>query len=296
MSEACVLVVDDEALNVEILTEVLGEAGYETITAGDGVQAWNLLVAEPARFDAVLLDRMMPNMNGMELLERIKESPALRLIPVIMETARTAKEDVLDGLRAGAWYYLCKPFDDQTLLAVVKTATDDYRRYREVVKDAVGSARTLKAMTQGKFKFRTFEEGRDLASLLSNTVDNGDRLAIGLIELFLNAVEHGNLGIGYARKSSLNQSGTWTNEVTRRLALPENAEKAVDVIFERKENELHFHVRDEGEGFDWRSYLRFDPDRAFDTHGRGIALARNLSFARLIYQGNGNHVLAIYVP
>jgi DNA-binding response OmpR family regulator len=296
MSEACVLVVDDEPLNVDILTEVLGDAGYETVTAVDGVKAWDLLVAEPERFDAVLLDRMMPNMNGMELLERIKDTPALRLIPVIMETARAAKEDVLDGLKAGAWYYLCKPFDDQTLLAVVKTATRDCRRYREVVKDAAGSARTLKAMTQGKFKFRTFEEGRDLASLLSNTVDNGDRLAIGLIELFLNAVEHGNLGIGYARKSELNQNGTWADEVARRLALPQSAEKRVDVIFERKDHELHFHVRDEGDGFDWRSYLQFNPERAFDTHGRGIALARTLAFDRLIYQGRGNEVLAIYVP
>ena len=70
----------------------------------------------------------------------------------------------------------------------------------------------------------------------------------------------------------------------------------MDVVFERKERELYFHIRDEGEGFDWRSYLQFDPERAFDTHGRGIALARNLSFARLIYQGRGNEVLAIYVP
>src|SRR6476661_1441233 len=163
MSEACILVVDDEPLNGAILTEVLGEAGYETVTAGDGVQAWDLLVAEPARFDAVLLERMMHNMNGMELLERIKETRALQLIPVIMETARTAKEDVLDGLRAGAWYYLCKPFDDQTLLAVVKTATDDYRRYRKVMRQAATYARTLKLLSKGEFKFRTLEEARDLA-------------------------------------------------------------------------------------------------------------------------------------
>ena len=64
MSEACILVVDDEPLNVEILTEVLGEAGYETVSAGDGLQAWKLLEADAGRFDAVLLDRMMPNMNG----------------------------------------------------------------------------------------------------------------------------------------------------------------------------------------------------------------------------------------
>src|ERR1043165_6036396 len=114
MSMACVLVVDDEPLNVEVLTEVLDDAGYETESATDGVEAWKALQAQPNRFDSVLLDRMMPNMNGMELLARIKGSAAHAMLPVILQTARTAKDDILDGLSAGAWYYLCKPFDNQT--------------------------------------------------------------------------------------------------------------------------------------------------------------------------------------
>ena len=293
MSATCVLVVDDEPLNVEILTEVLGEAGYETVSATDGLQGWKALQAQPERFDGVLLDRMMPNMNGMELLARIKSSTAHSMLPVILQTARTAKEDIIDGLSAGAWYYLCKPFDDQTLLAVVKTATDDYQRYRKVVRQAATSARTLKLLSKGEFKFRTLDEARDLAGLLSNAVENGDRLAIGLIELFLNAVEHGNLAIGYKQKSVLNLNGTWDLEIERRMALPENASKVVEVLFERKKHEVHFHIRDQGQGFDWASYLQFSPERAFDSHGRGIALARNLSFSRLEYQGCGNEVLAV---
>lgn len=293
MSAACVLVVDDEPLNVEILTEVLGEAGYETVSANDGLQGWKALQAQPERFDGVLLDRMMPNMNGMELLARIKSSTAHSMLPVILQTARTAKEDIIDGLSAGAWYYLCKPFDDQTLLAVVKTATDDYQRYRKVMRQAATSARTLKLLSKGEFKFRTLEEARDLAGLLSNAVENGDRLAIGLIELFLNAVEHGNLAIGYKQKSVLNLNGTWDLEIERRMALSENASKFVQVLFERMKHEVHFRIRDQGQGFDWASYLQFSPERAFDSHGRGIALARNLSFSRLEYQGCGNEVLAV---
>jgi DNA-binding response OmpR family regulator len=293
MSAACVLVVDDEPLNVEILTEVLGEAGYETVTAFDGVEGWKALQSAPDRFDGVLLDRMMPNMNGMELLARIKSSPPHAMLPVILQTARTAREDVIDGLSAGAWYYLCKPFDDQTLLAVVKTATEDYQRYRKVMRQAASSARTLKLMDNGQFTFRTVDEGRDLASLLSNTVTHGERLAIGLIELFLNAVEHGNLAIGYQEKSKLNLIGTWDLEIERRMALPQNASKTVEVGFQRGPNDVRFRIRDQGQGFDWASYLQFSPERAFDTHGRGIALARNLSFSRLEYQGSGNEVIAV---
>lgn len=294
MPSGCVLIADDEELNVEILTETLGGSGYETVVARDGLEAWKTLLDEPERFDALLLDRMMPHMNGMELLSRIKHTPELQLLPVILETARTEQQDVIDGLRAGAWYYLCKPFDAQTLLAVVETATEDYRRYREVMRQASSSARSLKAMCSGTFRFRTVDQAHDLASLLSNLVERGDRLAIGLIELFLNAIEHGNLGIGYREKSALNLQGTWMSEINRRLELPEHASKCVQVDFERQNSRLQFHVRDQGEGFDWRSYLQFDPKRAFDTHGRGIALARDIAFSQLIYQGNGNEVIAIY--
>jgi len=159
MSAACVLVVDDEPLNVDILTEVLGEAGYETVTASDGVQGWQALQSAPERFDGVLLDRMMPNMNGMELLARIKSSPPHAMLPVILQTARTAREDIIDGLSAGAWYYLCKPFDDQTLLAVVKTATEDYQRYRKVMRQAASSARTLKLMDRGSLRSTPWTRG-----------------------------------------------------------------------------------------------------------------------------------------
>jgi anti-sigma regulatory factor (Ser/Thr protein kinase) len=122
---------------------------------------------------------------------------------------------------------------------------------------------------------------------------NGERLAIGLIELFLNAVEHGNLGIGYKEKSVLNLNGTWDVEIERRMALPENASKVVEVEFQRVQKEIRFRIRDQGQGFDWESYLQFSPERAFDSHGRGIALARNLSFSRLEYQGSGNEVIAV---
>ena len=67
-----VLVVDDEVFNLEILIERLEEAGYDVVAAEDGVKAWSLIEKTPQRFNAILLDRMMPNMGGMEVLARIK--------------------------------------------------------------------------------------------------------------------------------------------------------------------------------------------------------------------------------
>jgi hypothetical protein len=86
--------------------------------------------------------------------------------------------------------------------------------------------------------------------------------------------------------------GRWQEEVERRLGLPAYRERFVEVLFERIPQAIRFTIRDQGEGFDWRKYLDFDPARIFDPHGRGIAMARMMSFSALEYQGNGNTVLA----
>jgi DNA-binding response OmpR family regulator len=288
-----VLVVDDEIFNLEILSEHLADEGYDVVSAEDGAKAWALLEQDPERFDTVLLDRMMPNMDGMEVLARIKGHSQLNMLPVVMQTAKAARQDVLEGLQAGAYYYLTKPFDKETMLAIVKTAVDDYRSYRTIQDEAAKTVRTLSLLNQGQFAFRTLDEARDLATLLANASPQAGKAVIGLSELLINAVEHGNLGITYDEKSELNERGEWEAEVLQRLALPENCNKQVVVSFEVDDDEIRFLISDEGPGFDWDSYLEISPERAFDNHGRGIAMARMLSFDRVEYLGNGNQVLAV---
>ena len=288
-----VLAVDDETFNLEILVEYLEEEGYGCISARDGAEAVAQLDKEPERFDAVLLDRMMPKMDGMEVLTWIKNHAHLSTLPVIMQTAKATKEDMLDGLRAGASYYLCKPFDRETLIAIVNTAVGDYQNYRTLQEQTMSTVRTLKLLKRGQFMFRTFEEGRNLAMLLANASSIGQRLVIGLSELFVNAVEHGNLGIGYEEKSRLNTRGEWEAEIRNRQAMAEYEDRYVTVEYTSGEDELSFLIRDQGNGFDWKGYLEISPDRAFDNHGRGIAMARSLSFDSLEYRGNGNEVLAV---
>ncbi|MEN8180423.1 MAG: response regulator, partial [Pseudomonadota bacterium] len=196
-----ILVVDDEAFNLEILGEYLEDANYAAVMADNGQQAWSLLEESPERFEAVLLDRMMPEMDGMEVLTRIKAHPTLNTLPVIMQTAKASKQDVLDGLQAGAYYYLTKPYDEEHMLAIVNTAVADYQRYRSLQKETLQTAHTLCLMQNGRFQFRTLQEGRNLATLLANASPNAGNVVIGLSELMVNAVEHGNLGISYEEKS-----------------------------------------------------------------------------------------------
>ncbi len=292
-TKGTILVVDDEPFNLEILVEHLEDEGYDPLSAEDGLQAWQMLEQNPERFDTVLLDRMMPDMDGMEVLKRIKQHQLLAPLPVIMQTAKAGKDDVLEGLQAGAYYYLTKPFEKEAMLAIVDTAVADFRRYRSLQQDAAQTNDTLTLLEHGRFSFQTMEQGQALAKLLAKAWPNSQSLVIGLSELFFNAVEHGNLGISYQEKTRLVEQGDWHHEVDQRLSQPDNKEKKVTVDYRRLEDGLEFLITDNGDGFDWRKYLDMSPERVFDNHGRGIAMARMLSFQRIEYRGKGNQVLAV---
>lgn len=285
-----ILIVDDEPVNIEILLVYLEESGYELDTAQDGQQAWEMLEARPDHYDVLILDRMMPRMNGMEVLARVKAHPVLQSLPVILQTALAAKEEILEGMQAGAYYYLTKPFDEALLQSVLNTAVGDRLRYRRLQQESNVAGRCFGLMLEGQFRFRTLEAARDLANVLANACPDPRRAVIGMSELLVNAVEHGNLGISYTEKSRLRDCDGWEAEVRRRLDDPCYAERFVEVVYRREPGCIRVTITDQGEGFDWGKYLDFDPSRAFDKHGRGIAMSRMVSFDSLEYSAKGNEV------
>jgi len=287
-----VLVVEDDPIAQEILVDNLKQAGYRTMSAADGDGSWRLLRDNPDIFCAVLLDRILPDMDGLEVLRKIKATAQLAHIPVIMQTAKSDQADILDGLKNGAYYYLTKPFLPETLLAIVATAVADYRDYREMRRKVWQATATFGLLTEAEFAYRDPAEARDIAALLANTCADPQKVVLGLTELMLNAIEHGNLGISYAEKTQLIRDDTLHEEIDRRLSLPEYMGRQAKVRFERGEGELRFTIRDQGGGFAWREYLEMSPARAFDNHGRGIAMARLLSFDRLDYNESGTEVVA----
>ncbi len=253
---------------------------------------------DPHRFDVILLDWMMPHMDGMEVLERIKSKEALRTIPVIFQTARSAHEDIQRGLEAGVHYYVTKPFNNQNLLAIVASAVEDYgqiKTLRQKLNDLSRSIGTLSHIMSGRFRFSRLVEAQNLATLLAHACPNAKQVTLGLAELLINAVEHGNLEIGYQEKTRLRQASRWEEEIHRRQEDPRYRDRFVEVTLthEVARGEVQFLIQDQGAGFDWNDFLDFSPKRVFDTHGRGIAMARALSFDRIEYQGCGNRVLAV---
>ncbi|MEM7208404.1 MAG: response regulator [Pseudomonadota bacterium] len=284
------LVVDDEEFNLEIISEYLEDMPYELVTASNGVEAWDALALEPNRYSAVLLDRMMPEMDGIQVLTRMKNSADLRNLPVILQTAAASKQDISEGLRCGAYYYLTKPFDEEVLKSIVAAAIDDFTRIQALQDQVRSGADVVSMLTSGFFTLQRLEEARDLSSFLANSFPDPERVVSGLSELLINAIEHGNLGIMYDDKTQLVTKGTWQNEVNRRLEQIENKDKFVEVDFYKDKQSIRIKISDCGAGFDWENYLEFNTDRVYDNHGRGIAMANKLSFDSVEYIGRGNQV------
>jgi CheY-like chemotaxis protein len=225
--ETRVLIVDDNKLDRELLRIQLESDGYATEQMTDGQEAFDALQANPAKFDVVLLDRSMPRMDGLQLMARMKEHAKLRILPVILQTALTSREQILEGIRAGAYYYLTKPWDREELLRVVETAAHDHTERKLLQEGVRRGLKVLRLLRDATFSIRSVDDARDLGAVLANCCPDPMNSVIGITELLVNAVEHGNLGITYEEKSTLNANGTWDEEVKRRLALPEHAGKRV---------------------------------------------------------------------
>lgn len=289
MDKTKILVVDDEPINLEILSEYFEvEAHLDVFTADSGEAAWAQLQAPQTDFGLILLDRMMPGLDGIGLLKRIKADRRLSTIPVIMQTAASAPDQIREGLEAGAYYYLTKPYRQDDLLAIVHAALSDARHRDQLREQLHQHINSLQFLCQAEFAIRTSSEAGQLASFVAQACPNPDAAVMGISELLINGVEHGNLGLGYNEKSALKRADRWEAEVARRASLPENLPKRVRLLLARTPKGVTLRIADEGAGFDWQRYLDIDPERAFDPNGRGIALARMMSFTSLAYEGNGN--------
>lgn len=115
---------------------------------------------------------------------------------------------------------------------------------------------------------------------------------LGLSEILLNCIEHGNLAFSFDDKAQALTAGTWQKLIDDRLADPTFSRRVAQLSLYRTESSMLFLVCDEGAGFEWDRYLRIEPEQLVRPNGRGIALARQISFNRLDYAGDGSVVLA----
>jgi phosphoserine phosphatase RsbU/P len=117
-----ILIIDDVKKNIQLLGSILGNENYAVSYATNGAKA--LAMTDTDTFDLILLDVMMPEMDGFEVCRRLKKKENTRDIPILFLTAKSEQSDIVDGLQQGAVDYLTKPFNPAELIARVKTHID----------------------------------------------------------------------------------------------------------------------------------------------------------------------------
>lgn len=225
-------------------------------------------------------------------IHQLKESMSSRGLPV----GGVVRDDsVVSGhrmLEAGYDFLIPKTLPSEGLQKTFKIATKDYIRKQNLLKQTGQKDFGLNTGEKLSFEFRTLEETEILTEALSKLCPEPSCAMIGLQELLVNAVEHGNLGITFDEKTKMQQENTWQNTIRERLQIPRYLDKIAQIDVEKFEDRLVFTITDQGKGFDWQSFISAQAKACSLSHGRGIAIAQSIGFDHVTYQGAGNIAIA----
>lgn len=287
-----VLIVEDDRSTMMMLENRLMSQGYDIITAASGVAAKDVIEANHEKIDAILLDRIMPDMDGVAVVQWFNNHKSISKPPIIMQTGADSPEQIKEGIDLGVFYYLIKPVQEEVLKSVVSSAVKESKQRKALSGEISRYRSSFKLIHNISFKIRTLEEADDLACFVAYCFPDANRVLPGIAALLINAVEHGVCGISYEEKAKLVSAGTWRQEVAKRLETEENKQKFVDVSFNKEEERYKLKISDHGKGFAWRKFIQIDPSRSLDSHGRGVARASML-FDLIEYNKEGSEVVAV---
>lgn len=286
-----VMIIESDPNMRRQLSEEMRTLGYNTIDAANQKEAEQKTAQLSDRADVLIIDWPATNDIDMSWAKNLPQTGKGR-IPVILLLDSNRPDLVKAAVDAGIIYYLTKPIVPGLLQTIVNTILRDTQRQSNFFEAWNKQRASFELMETCSFSIKTIDQAEDLAYLLANFFPNPQRVLIGIAELLINAVEHGNLGLGYEAKMRFNDEKSWDAEIKRRLAMPENENKLVQVVFQHSAKGFYLSIKDQGKGFDWRNYMYLNLSRVSDYHGRGIALANLVSFDKLVYNEAGNQVTA----
>lgn len=137
--------------------------------------------------------------------------------------------------------------------------------------------------------FNDLNEIYNIASSLAEKFLAPDKLTIAIYELLINAIEHGNLEIGFELKSDLLKFGLWETEINKRLKSSEYKDRKVIIEIQKDLEITTITISDQGNGFLWNQYIYKEPD-CMELHGRGLMIVFNSGFDEIIFNEKGNQV------
>jgi hypothetical protein len=249
-----------------------------------------------AGYTAVVLEPRPSASATQSLIETVQAKTGLGSVPIILFANPERQAANAELHVQGPVFRLRHDSPRQSMLSVIAAAQFTFRQQSNLLAEIDSRESAVGLIVSGVFRLSTLQEAENLTTMLAVTCPDRKLAAFIILELLLNAIEHGNLGIGHAEKGALLESGAWHAEIDRRLELPENQDKRVTVTFDRYPGAIRIKVADEGRGFDWKQALSREPSSGA-KHGRGIALAAGLEGAHLTYEGDGSvAVLTLDVP
>jgi YesN/AraC family two-component response regulator len=283
-----ILIIDDEKPVREVLNIALTEEGYSLFIAANGNQGLQIFKKEEP--DIVITDVMMPEMDGIEVTKKLKD--VSDKVDVVVMSGFGTEELVIEALRAGASNYIKKPIAFDELFKIIDTIIfkRETRKRIEVAKDIV--VKEQKEIIIGNNVSEVWGIVNQIlfnihSGISHNTIEG---ISIGLYEIIINAIEHGNLDISYEDKSRALQDNVYQKLLSDRKIKADHQKKKVFINCRYKRDEIVVEVQDQGNGFDLKNLPDLkDPEAIISDHGRGILLA-SLFFDEVNFREPGNCV------
>jgi len=284
-----IMVIDDEKSIRDLLKIALTEEGYEVTESRDGKEG--LEKFSQIKPDIVLTDVNMPKISGIDVSKRIKEIS--EDTDVIIMTGYGTEELVIEALRNGASNYIKKPINFKELFSILDSIIlkkETWKRH-EISKDVVvyEEKKIFLDNDMSKVWGVVNQVLFNLPSSLESKLIEG--LKLGLYEIIVNAIEHGNLGITYEQKKEALQKNTYSSLVKQRIEQANKQGKKVFIISNLEPERMVIEIQDQGKGFNINELPGAqDPEALLSANGRGILLA-SLYFDSIDYIEPGNRVL-----
>ncbi|RVU37761.1 hypothetical protein EOI86_00180 [Hwanghaeella grinnelliae] len=226
--------------------------------------------------------------QAVSTISTIRKTEALKATPIVCLGFSPRLTSAGETKSLGLLFSVKDTTSIEDKLLTIRSAVGSANQFRSLLREASVRESAIGLIRSGVFELETLQEAEHLATMLSKACPDPSVAAFVLMEIMVNGIEHGNLGISNEEKSQLLEAGTLQEEIARRAALPENLGKAVSVEFVRYRDRAEFVIKDSGEGFDWRRYLQDVTQDSEKLNGRGLRLAFALESVTLRYSGNGN--------
>ncbi len=284
-----VLVIDDEDSIRQVLSIALKEKNYSVFTASNGAEG--IEVFKSKKPNIVITDVKMHEMSGIEVTKKIKRMD--EDVDVIIMTGYGSEELVIESMRAGASNFIKKPISLNELFTILENiiVKKESKKRSEVAKDIVVYEK--KRCIIGNDITRIWNVVNQVLFNLPKNIESSvyEGLKIGLYEIIINAIEHGNLGITYEEKNQALNSNTYTELLDKRIREAEKENKKVIINSILNNGVFEVEVIDNGNGFDYTQLPSpHEPDRIFESNGRGIFLA-SVYYDDIRYIDPGNKVI-----